>query len=120
VGIVSVVVVFGSFALLAVLTFKMNAMREEQESAEIAWWMKLATAIGMFGLLVGGVGIYNSFFQKIETPFDPPAADLPPVPAEVAEPEPPAIEKPEQSDPVGDAKDEHRDALDEFEKRNSP
>lgn len=116
-GIVSVVVLAGSVALLIVVALKINEIRREEPDEDIAWGLKLVTAALLFGVLVSGVWVVNNHFVKIETPFDPPAAELPEGPEPVADPEPPVIKAPEERSPVDEAKDEHREALDEFEER---
>lgn len=119
-GVVSVVVFAGFVALLVVAALKINEVRKRQDDEDVGWALKLATAAFLFGVVVSGVWVVNTYFVKIETPFDPPGAELSERPAPVADPEPTEIKPTEKSDPVKEAKDEHREALDEFQERAGP
>ena len=113
-GIVSIVALFGGFALLIIVAVKIDALRREEPDENLAWGLKLGVAACLFVLLLGVAGIINNYFMKIETPFDPPAAELPEKGREVPEPEPAKIKTPEKRDLVKKAKEEHRKQLDEF------
>jgi len=116
-GIVSVLGMFGGLALLVVIALKINALRKEEPDEDIAWGLKLGVAGCLFAVVLGVTGIVNNYFVKIETPFDPPAAELPAKEGPKEPIEVPEVKSVAKPDPMKDAKDDHHKALDEFGKQ---
>lgn len=118
-GIVSVFGVACGLAALVVFVVKVNALRREQDDPEVSFGLKILVAAGILMIAAGILGIVNNHFVKIESPFGPPAADLPYKASPRGPSRRPEVKPAERPDPMGEAKDEHREALDEFERENT-
>lgn len=115
-GVASIVSVVAGLAFMVALYRRINLIADEEGDEHVSWVLRWGARFCALVAVVGTVGIVDAYVYKLPSPFDPGEAELPAkhVPRERAEK--PEIKKAEKPDPMKDAKAEHDQALDEFEK----
>lgn len=119
-GIVSVVALVAGIAFLISLQRYMNRLADQECDEDVAWWIRWGARASALVALVGALGVVDAYVYDFPSPFEAPEAELP----DKAEPALPA-ERPEirevaKPDPMGDAREDHGKAMDDFEKRRDP
>lgn len=116
-GIVSVIAIAAGIGFLIALRRQINKAADEEGDEQVSWGLRWAARGCALVAILGVVGVVDAYVYPLPSPFEAPAADLP---AKSEAPEPREdTEKPSAaaSDPMKDAQEQHREALDDFEKR---
>lgn len=120
-GIVSLIAVAAGIGFFISLTRKINEISERETDEDVSWVLTWGARFSGLIALLGVVGIVNAYIYEFPDPLEKDGIELP---AEHTPPEQdgelPEIKKAEKPDPMKDAQESHRDAMDDFEKRNKP
>ena len=118
-GIISVIAVLAGF--YCVYHFQKNARKLSRDSVDEvdASMLRWGSRAGVLVIVLGLVGVVDTYVYKLPNPFDGPKTEL-------AQPKPKAApEKPTEAretvkpDPMGDAKAEHKAALEDFKQSSA-